>query len=112
MAGTTSSRLYQEADAHSGVGPNDRFLTSPPARVDPEQTIPHLPQSGHSTLQIGMDPLVAEAIVDVTNTYSRQFQVTDEANGVVPGFAEFYSWMYRQLMQSESRLQATSRRNR
>jgi hypothetical protein len=67
--------------AYGFIEPDDGF--------DPEQTIPHRPQSDHSTLQIGMDPLVAEAIVDVTNTYSRQFQGTDGANDVVPGFAEF-----------------------
>ena len=67
----------------------DRFLSGRSGTPDPEQTIPHLPQSGRSTLQIGMAPLVAEAIVDVMNTYSRQFQGTDGAIGVVPGFAEF-----------------------
>lgn len=35
MAGTTSSRLHQKADAGMKGRPNDRSLRSAPARVDP-----------------------------------------------------------------------------
>ena len=58
-------------------------------RIGPTQTVAHIPKSGHSTLQIGMDLPIAEAIVDITNTYSPQFMVPYGSNGVVPGFAEF-----------------------
>lgn len=51
MAGTTSSGPYQEADTHSGAGPNDRFLRPQPAQVDPLQTVAHIPQSGPSTIK-------------------------------------------------------------
>ena len=36
-----------------------------------------------------MDLLGAEAIVDVTNTFSYQVEGTRGANGMVPGFSEF-----------------------
>ena len=50
MAGTTRSRLHQEADAGSVGGPNDRYLNSPPARVTFQLPLaPHgSRQSAHS----------------------------------------------------------------
>jgi hypothetical protein len=48
LAGTTSSRSYQEAGARSSAGPNDRFPRSLPAQVDPKRALCGVSQSRRS----------------------------------------------------------------